>query len=244
MFQVENQTIGQLVAKDYRTAQVFRSFKLDFCCGGNKTIKEACDNKGIDYQKVEQALRQLKETEADSEQHNYNQWSPDFLVDYIINNHHHYSRNKLPEIHQYAKKVAAVHGRTYSQLKELYSVFASLHEEMIDHLDKEETILFPYIKQMTEARKKGQQLDTPDFGEAADPIAMMKEEHDEAGDAMRKIRELTEDFTPPEDACTTFRVLFENLEAFEKDLHKHVHLENNILFPKALELEKSLFNNA
>ena len=244
MLQVEDQTIGQLVTEDYRTAQVFRSFKLDFCCGGNKTVKEACDDRGAEYQKVVRALQQLKETEADSEQHNYDEWSLDFLVDYIINNHHHYVRNKLPEIRQYAKKVASVHGHRYPALKEIYSEFASLYEEMLDHLDKEEQILFPYVKQITEAQKKGQQPETPEFGEASDPIAMMEEEHDDAGGAMRKIRELSDDFTPPSDACTTFRLLFENLEAFEKDLHKHVHLENNILFPKALETEKNLYKTA
>ncbi|MDR8390684.1 iron-sulfur cluster repair di-iron protein [Aliifodinibius sp. S!AR15-10] len=242
MNQLKNQTIGQLVAEDYRTAQVFRSFNLDFCCGGNKTVKEACNDSGVDYQEVKQALRQLDEKQNGAKD-NYNEWSLDFLIDYIVNNHHKFSRNKLPEIGAYTKKVASVHGENHPELKQIYHEFTMLHGEMINHLDKEEEILFPYVKQLVEAKQQGRKPDRPDFGEAADPIAMMEQEHDDAGAAMRKIRELSDDFTPPEDACTTYQLLFENLEAFEKDLHKHVHLENNILFPKALQLEKSLYQN-
>jgi len=191
---------------------------------------------------VQQALQQIDEKQ-DEEQNNYNEWSLDFLIDYIVNNHHKYSRNKLPEIGAYTKKVAGVHGERHPELKEIYYEFTMLHGEMINHLDKEEEILFPYVKQLVEVKQQGQKPDQPDFGEAADPIAMMEQEHDDAGAAMRKIRELSDNFTPPEDACTTYRLLFENLEAFEKDLHKHVHLENNILFPKALQLDDGLVQN-
>lgn len=235
------QTIGELVTKDYRTAQVFRSFKLDFCCGGNKTVREACTDRGIDYRLVQQALQQLDQAQS-NEQDNYNEWAIDFLSDYIVNSHHKFSRAKLPEIRAYAKKVAAVHGRRHPELNQIYHEFTSLYEEMISHLDKEEELLFPYIKELVEARRKGQKPDEPEFGEAANPVSMMEDEHDKAGTVMQIIRELSNDFTPPDDACTTYRLLFENLEAFEKDLHKHVHLENNILFPKALQLEKELFS--
>lgn len=236
---LKERTVGQIVTEDYRSAQVFRNFGLDFCCGGNMTIEEACTKKEIDPQKVREALRSLDEKNGEK-QHNYNEWSLDFLVDYIVNNHHKYTRSKLPEIGIYAKKVAKVHGERHEELKEIYYEFTMLHTEIFNHLDKEERILFPYIKKLVEAEKSGEQPDTPEFGMAANPISMMEEEHDEAGTSMAKIRKLSNDFTPPEDACTTYRVLFENLEGFEKDLHKHVHLENNILFPKALELEKKL----
>lgn len=242
MQQEHPQTIGQLVAEDYRTAQVFRSFNLDFCCGGNKTVKEACNDRGVDYQEVQQALKQL-DKKQNGAQDNYNEWSLDFLIDYIINNHHKFSRNKLPEIGAYTKKVAGVHGERHPELKQIYHEFTMLHGEMINHLDKEEEILFPYVKELVEAEREGRKPEQPDFGQAADPIAMMEQEHDDAGEAMKKIRELSDDFTPPEDACTTYRLLFENLEAFEKDLHKHVHLENNILFPKAIQLEDNLNQN-
>lgn len=235
---VEKQTVGQIVKEDYRTAQVFQKYNLDFCCGGNRTIEEACEAENLDPKEIFKALDQLNQ--AGPKEDNYDQWSLDFLVDYIVNNHHKFTRNKLPEIGRYAKKVAKVHGGRHEELNKIYYEFTMLHTEIFNHLDKEERILFPYIKQLVEAEKQAVKPDDPAFGMAANPITMMEEEHDEAGTSMAKIRRLSNDFTPPEDACTTYRLLYQNLEGFEKDLHKHVHLENNILFPKALELEKRL----
>ncbi|SMO47948.1 iron-sulfur cluster repair di-iron protein [Fodinibius sediminis] len=235
---LQTQTVGQIVANDYRAAQVFRNFGLDFCCGGNKTIEEAAVDKNIDPLDVKKALQGLKKNGV--EQHNYNQWSLDFLIDYIVNNHHKFTRNKLPEIAAYAHKVAKVHGQRHPELLQINQEFSIMHSEILNHLEKEERILFPYINKLLEAKEKGTKADIDNFGMAADPISMMEEEHDEAGASMAKIRRLSNNFTPPEDACATYRVLFENLAGFEKDLHKHVHLENNILFPKALELERTL----
>lgn len=236
---LKERTIGQIVAEDYRTAQVFRSFGLDFCCGGNKTVKEACTKKGVDPQKVQKALENL---DSDSNgQHNYNDWSLDFLIDYIVNNHHAFVRSKLPEVEFYARKVAKVHGERHPELIEIYQLFMKLKDEISDHLDKEEQVLFPYVKELVKAENGGFSLkDQPHFGTAANPVAMMEAEHEEAGGIMEQIQNLSDNFTPPEDACATYRVLFQNLEGFQDDLHKHVHLENNILFPKALDLEKRL----
>ncbi|WP_440999251.1 iron-sulfur cluster repair di-iron protein [Fodinibius sp. SL11] len=238
MNNTEERTVGQIVKDDYRTAQIFQQYKLDFCCGGNHTIEEACAKNDIDPSVVYSALEELNSDGQKDD--NYDQWSLDFLVDYIVNNHHEFTRNKLPEIGKYAKKVAKVHGDRHEELHEIYYEFTMLHTEIFNHLDKEERILFPYIKELVEAEKNGTKPEKPEFEEAANPIAMMEEEHDEAGTSIAKIRKLSNDFTPPEDACTTYRILFKNLEAFEQDLHKHVHLENNILFPKALELEQRL----
>ena len=239
MVDVKERTIGEIVAEDYRTAGVFKQFGLDFCCGGGRTVEEACQKKDVNYEKVMAELSSL-DNQNSAESHNYKDWSPDFLADYIVNNHHKFTRRKLPEIAEYAKKVAKVHGRSNESLKEIYREFTKMYAEIMNHLDKEEEILFPYIKQLVEAKEKGENPPKPEFGEAANPIAMMEQEHDDAGEAMGKIRKLSNDFTPPEDACTTYRVLFQNLADFEQDLHKHIHLENNILFPKALELEKKL----
>jgi len=236
------QAIGEIVAKDYRTAHVFREFGLDFCCGGNKTIDEAAATKGVDPTLVKKALTNL--AEQPNENHQYDEWSLDFLVDYIINNHHIYCRNTLPEINFYAKKVLSAHGDDHPELEEIYYELVKLYSEMIQHLDDEESVLFPYIKKLVEADDNNKISKPSGFGMAAHPISMMEEEHDEAGEVMAKIRKLSNNFKLPEDACTTYRVLYENLEAFEKDLHKHVHLENNILFPKALELERELSTNA
>lgn len=227
--------IGEIVADDYRTAGVFRSFGLDFCCGGGKTVAEACEKKGINLTDVQERLSSLDRGGTD--QQNYNSWSPDFLIDYIVNNHHTFVREKLPEIEFYAKKVAKVHGDRHQELKEILLQFMMLKEELLSHLDKEEQFLFPYIKNLVELEKDKQNPNgKASYSTISDAIGMLEGEHNEAGEAMEIIRRLSSNFTPPQDACTTYRVLFKNLEGFEHDLHKHVHLENNILFPKALGL--------
>ncbi|MDZ7689571.1 MAG: iron-sulfur cluster repair di-iron protein [Balneolaceae bacterium] len=233
----KNQTIGQIVSEDYRAAGIFKKFGLDFCCGGKRTVSEACEKKGVDLEELTSELQTLNETESNNQ--NYNDWSPSFLIDYIINNHHQFVRTKLPEISAYTKKVAKVHGRGRPGLVEIRDIFLALQPELLEHLEKEEQVLFPYIKTMLEYEQQGSKLQKkPDFKTVKNPVRMMEAEHDEAGSAMEKIQELTDNFTPPKDACATYRVLFQNLEAFQNDLHKHVHLENNILFPKALALEK------
>lgn len=235
----KGQTVGKIVADDYRTAQVFRNFGLDFCCGGKRTLEEACDKKGIKFEKLEKELNALNNNGADRQ--NYKSWSPNFLIDYIINNHHQFVRTKLPEIEFYAKKVAKVHGSRHEELNEIRQKFLKLQDDLLSHLEKEEQLLFPYIKSLVEldnSQKKADQR--PHFGTVKKTINMMETEHDEAGDIMKQISKLSNSFTPPEDACTTYRLFYQNLEGFEKDLHKHVHLENNILFPKALELENRI----
>lgn len=235
---LENRTIGEIVADDYRTAQVFKSYGLDFCCGGGRTVSEACDKKGISLQEIARDLSMLGDTTGPAD--NYKDWAPDFLVDYIVNNHHNFVRSKLPEIHLYAQKVAKVHGSSFPENREILALFEELAEEMKEHMEKEEQILFPYIKELMDAEKRGKVPETPEFERAENPIRMMEEEHENAGSLMDRIRELSNDFTPPEEACATYRVLYANLRDFQDDLHKHVHLENNILFPKAIALEKRL----
>jgi len=236
---LEEQTVGEIVSQDYRTAGVFKKYGLDFCCGGKKKLSDACDRKGLDMNQLLEEIENL--SQQDNNRENYKDWSPSFLVDYIINNHHHFVRTKLPEIKSYAKKVAKVHGKSYPVLEDMLGTFMVLKDEMLSHLDAEEKILFPYIKKMQDSILEGGKIaEGVATGTAAQAIDMMEEEHDEAGKLMERLEVMSEGFTPPEDACTTFRVYFQNLEAFQDDLHKHVHLENNILFPKALELEKQL----
>lgn len=232
-------TVGEIVAGDYRTAQIFREFGLDFCCGGGAPVEEACAKKKVDSSLVLDALKGLDEKVSTGD--NYNAWELDFLAEYIVNTHHSFVRGKLPEIGFYSNKVAHVHGSRHPELIEMYHLFEQLSVELSEHLQKEEDVLFPYIKELVRLKKNGEKLTTkPDFGTAANPVAMMKDEHETAGDIMEQIEQLSNGFTPPEDGCATYKVYFLNLEAFQKDLHKHVHLENNILFPKALALEEEL----
>ncbi|MEX2605562.1 MAG: iron-sulfur cluster repair di-iron protein [Gracilimonas sp.] len=222
--------VGQIVAEDYRTAQVLRSYGLDFCCGGGKSLEDACISKKIEVNEVVSELNALDMTDNTGD--NYNEWELDFLVDYIVNNHHSFVQKMLPELNFYAEKVARVHGQRRSELLDILQKVRLLSEEMLGHLQKEEEDLFPQIKELVRQNTAG--------SVKAAIVESLEDEHDKAGALMAEIEELSNGFNPPEDACASYRVFFQNLEGFQKDLHKHVHLENNILFPKALELEQRL----
>ncbi len=230
--------IGEIVAEDYRTASVFKKFGIDFCCGGGRSIEEACARKGADAGALLAAIDEL-DRESPRRSSEYNKWEIDFLADYIVNKYHLYVREKCPEIMAYADKVAKVHGEWRPETVEVARRFAELRDELMSHMAKEEQILFPYIKRLVSAGKGGE-VPRPPFGTVANPVHMMEEEHDAAGAIMKEIRELSGDYQPPEGACNTYRVLYAMLDEFEENLHAHVHLENNILFPKAIAREQAL----
>jgi regulator of cell morphogenesis and NO signaling len=237
LIQKENK-IGEVVAQDFRTAKIFEGFGLDFCCGGKKTIESACSEKGISPDAVLEALGNSEG--GDNASMRYDKWSPEFLADYIVNNHHSYVLNTIPVIEQHLNKVASKHGEKYPYMVKAASLFSHLKDELTSHMGKEEKMLFPYIKKMRNALQNNIDMPAPPFGTVESPIKVMEQEHEMAGSLMRQIGELTNNFTPPEDACTTHRILLQELNEFEQDLHVHVHLENNILFPKASELESKL----
>lgn len=230
MKNISQKPVGEIVAEDYRTAQVLRSFGLDFCCGGGKTLEKACISKKIKIDQVINELESLKS--ASGTEHNYNEWALDFLADYIVNNHHSFVRKMLPELAFYADKVSRVHGDRDPELNEIKELVYVLRQEMMAHLQKEEEELFPQIKELVRENKTG--------SVKAAIVEALEDEHDSAGEIMAQIEALTNGFNPPSNACSSYRVLFQNLQGFQDDLHKHVHLENNILFPKALDLEKRL----
>lgn len=230
MKDLAQQTVGQIVAEDYRVSQIFRARGMDFCCGGKKTLSSVCKAKSIELDEVLRELDLLQDSET--EQHHFNEWNLDFLADYIVQNHHSFVRKMLPELNFYAEKVARVHGESHRELLEVLNKVKQLSYELVEHLEKEEEDLFPQIKDLVQQQKAGS------VKEAL--LEVLESEHEKAGELMAEIGSLTNNFTPPEDACASYRVLFQNLEGFQKDLHKHVHLENNILFPKAMELEQQL----
>lgn len=234
-------TIGEMVAKDFRKAEVFRKYGLDFCCGGKKTLNQACEKKGIDVLKVEAELRAIDERN-DRAQEDYDSWDLDFLADYIVNKHHKYITDSHPMMLEFSEKVARVHGHRHPELVEIDAYFNAVVDELNMHMHKEEMILFPYIKELAKSKRSGEQLERPAFGTIQNPINMMEAEHVSAGENMEKIKELSDNFTPPADACNSYRVLFSKLKEYEQDLHQHIHLENNILFIKAVKLEEELFN--
>jgi len=236
---IQNQTVGGLVAEDYRAAGVFKQYGIDFCCGGKKTVAEVCAQKGVPLEDLEEKLAHLDERPA-RQRLQFNEWALPFLIDYIINIHHTYVQEKLPQLLEYSRKVAKVHGHAYPETTIISDKLELLAEELFAHLRKEELILFPYVKELWKARELGETVVAPPFQTAQNPIRAMEAEHEFAGTIMAEIRELSKDFTLPEGACNTYRVLYALLEAFEEDLHQHVHLENNILFPQAVELEREM----
>jgi regulator of cell morphogenesis and NO signaling len=229
-------TIGELVAQDWRKAQIFKKYGIDYCCGGQRTVMEACKKKGFDSRLIEEELQRLGSEPTDYAT-NFGRWELDFLVDYIVNNHHQYVGEAIPLLNELALKVSSVHGSTHPELIEINRHTQAVIQELTQHMHKEEVVLFPYIKKLVQARKSNTSVEPPPFGTIANPIQMMEAEHTSAGDALRAIEELSNHFNPPADACMSYQVFYAKLNEFQKDLHQHVHLENNILFPKALKLE-------
>jgi regulator of cell morphogenesis and NO signaling len=238
---LEKNTIGDFVAKDFRTAAIFSKYGIDFCCKGQRTIEEVCDNNNIDETQLMEELNTVLASENNPEI-DFNSWPLDLLVDYIEKKHHRYVEEKTPVILQFLDKLASVHGSNHPELLQINELFQSCAGELAQHMKKEELILFPFIKKMIGATKSHASIEPPHFGTVNNPITMMMEEHDNEGERFRTISALTNNYTLPEDACNTYRVTFAMLEEFEQDLHKHIHLESNILFPKTKALEKFFSN--
>jgi regulator of cell morphogenesis and NO signaling len=221
--------IGEIVALDFRTASVFTGAGIDFCCGGKKSLLESCEEKNIDVDTFTAGLLEVTATPVSASQ-NFREWKLDFLSDYIMNTHHQFVLKALPELMFYTEKIASVHGANHPELKEVASLFSQINDELRQHLQHEEQDLFPAIKRM---------LANPNESDHAiirSEIDRMTGEHDFAGGAMDNINRITNGYAVPEDGCSTYQVAFKLLREFEDDLHVHVHLENNILFPKAYTL--------
>jgi regulator of cell morphogenesis and NO signaling len=231
-------TIRDIVADDFRAAAVFQKHQIDFCCGGDRPVGEACREKGLDERAVMAELEAATQGAGDVPR--FKTWDLDFLANYIVANHHGYVRRAVETIGAHTQKVATVHGENHPETVKVAEHFAAVAADMVQHMAKEERVLFPYIARLAEAQRSGQAAPAAPFGSVANPIRTMEMEHQAAGDLLAAIRELTFQFTPPADGCTTYRVTYQELEEFETDLHRHVHLENNILFPKAIQLERTL----
>lgn len=235
--EITDQTIvGGLVAADYRTASVFKKYGIDFCCNGNRSIADACQKKNMQTTALIEDLQQTTQQRT-TETADFNAWPLDLLADYIEKKHHRYVAGKIQEILPFLHKVARVHGPKHPELVEVEALFKESASELSTHMQKEEMILFPFIRKMVTA--DGHPVQTP-FGTVQNPIRMMMDEHETEGERFRRIASLTNQYLPPADACNTYRVTFSLLEEFEDDLHCHIHLENNILFPKAVAMERAL----
>jgi regulator of cell morphogenesis and NO signaling len=235
-----NRPVGEVVADDYRRGAVFKRFGIDFCCSGARTVQEACDRKGVDYETLQGELLAADRSRSGQDAPDVRRWDPAFLADYIVNVHHGYVRETLPVLRFFTTKVARVHGAARPELVEIAGLVEEMATAMDEHMAGEENVLFPHVRGLTTASKEGGTVDPGALQSTADTIRAMEGEHDHAGEVMRRIRELSDDYTPPDWACNTYRAAFAKLEEFEEDLHRHVHLENNILFPATAKLEREL----
>jgi regulator of cell morphogenesis and NO signaling len=221
--------IGEIVADDIRTAGIFTRAGIDFCCGGKKSLSQSCMEAGIDMNSIISELENVTGEPVHYAQ-NFREWDPGFLADYIVNTHHRYVANALPELLFYTRKIADVHGERHPELYEVAELYGQIDTELRQHLLNEENVLFPAVKKMLKNPAEEERMII------RSEISRMQGEHDFAGGAMDKINQITRHYEIPGDACNTYRVALTGLKSFEDDLHIHVHLENNILFPKALEL--------
>jgi regulator of cell morphogenesis and NO signaling len=230
-----DQTIGEIVSTDFRTATVFEGYGIDFCCGGKVALAAACSKKGLDLVAVLSELASLADEPVDRSR-NYSSWSLPFLADYIVNTHHVYLKENDGQIAAYARKIAEVHGANHPEVVRIAVIFEKIAADMVGHLQEEEEAFFPALKRADAARAAGTMPDGRDRETIRTSLIRLQREHEEIGDAIHEIRSLSNDYALPSDACNTFMLTYRKLREFEDDLHKHVHLENNILFPKAAAL--------
>lgn len=238
--QLTNKTIREIALEAPLTTRVFEEFKIDYCCGGRVNFADACHNAGVDPQVVESRLDTVMHY-AEASGRVMEHASASELIEHIVRTHHVFTRSELGRLLPLMDKVARKHGDAHPELLEIQVKLSGLNDDLLPHMAKEEMILFPYISELDNATARGRKTAPPPFGTVRNPVRMMMFEHDAAGDLLRAIRNLTSHFSIPEGACPSFVALYAGLEDLEKDLHRHIHLENNVLFEKAIELEGKQF---
>ena len=229
-------TVGDIVATDFRTAGIFEQFGIDFCCGGRRSFADACRTATVDPEAVIRALDALPAPIGGED--DLTQWPVERLIDHIVSTHHAYVRSALPLIARYLAKLEEVHGLRHPELARVRTHFERISVELTQHMMKEEQVLFPYVAELAARDDRCGRMPSP-FGTVENPIRMMEREHRDAADELWAIRELTGGYAAPADGCSTYAICMAELARFESDLQRHVHLENNVLFPKAISLESA-----
>jgi regulator of cell morphogenesis and NO signaling len=232
-------TVGELVLDFPDATRVFEKLGIDYCCGGKRSLEEACDTAKISVDEVLSALENAEQ--ASQAKPSLRNWQAEPLADlvaHITNTHHKYTKGEIARLSPLFEKVCSVHGKNHPELGQMRSIFHGMAQELTTHMMKEEMMLFPYMVRMEESVIQKEPILPPPFGSVQNPVHMMMHEHDSAGDALRALRELSSGYNPPPDACISYQTLFKALADFEADLHQHVHLENNILFPRAVAMEQ------
>lgn len=239
MINFQDRTIREIACEAPLTIRVFERYKIDFCCGGRVPFAEACQNAGVDPKTV---LADLEKVSASSERVGMETRSARELISHIVTSHHVFTRDEIERLVPLAEKVATRHGENLPELIEIRDLVRALGGELLLHMRKEEQMLFPYIERLERASETNGIPSLPPFGTVSNPVRTMMFEHDQAGEMLRKLRVLSSDYAAPEGACPSFTGLYAGLEDLERDLHQHIHLENNILFPRAVEMEKQVFS--
>lgn len=234
-------TLAEIVKGNFKTSEIFESYGLDYCCNGKRSIETACAEKNINTGELIEKLSAANVNKNGNGA--FDKLELDELIDYIVRTHHSYVAKMLPMMDAHAVKVSNAHGKNHPELVEVADIWSAVSNELANHMMKEERMLFPYIKSLVNAKKNSAEYQFAPFGTVENPINMMEREHANAGDAFFRIKELTGNYSIPDDACATLTVFFKELNEFENDLHLHIHLENNILHPKAISLEKELSEN-
>jgi regulator of cell morphogenesis and NO signaling len=222
-----------------QTIPVFEKFGIDYCCGGNRPLENACAAANLKLGEVLKSLEAALAEPARPTDRELRAGSLTELMSHIVKTHHGFIRTQIPEIERLMDKVYSKHGANHPELGHIRSVFHGLGQDLLTHLLKEENILFPYLERMEESVVQHEPILPPPFGTVANPVRMMEHEHDDAGAAVKALRDASQGYTPPADACASFQALYTALENFEKGLHQHIHLENNVLFPRVLQMEAS-----
>jgi regulator of cell morphogenesis and NO signaling len=237
-----SKTVRELAAELPYATRIFENLGIDYCCGGQRPLSEACSHSQVSVDTVIEQLEVAESAVEDSREASHTNWTRESLpalINQILKRHHVYIREEGPRLQKLFAKVATKHGEKHPEILRARELFEGLLAELHVHLMKEEQILFPYVLRMEESQLSGEPVPPSCFGTVQNPIAMMMSEHDGAGEALRQIRKATGNLEAPDDACISFQSLYRDLRAFEADLHQHIHLENNILFPRALAMERA-----
>ena len=233
-------TVGDLAVAMPGATRIFEKLGIDYCCGGKRSLRDACQRAGLSADEV---MRELEEGERQQSARSDSEWqnsSLSELISHIVCKYHAFLKKELPRLEKLISKVEGVHGQKHPELSRVETIFQSLQSELMPHMMKEEQVLFPYIEQLEHSVQSHHPAPAAHFGTVSNPIRMMTHDHDNAGDQLREMRTATNGFAVPADGCASYRALYQALEEFERDLHQHIHLENNILFPKAIRLETNL----
>lgn len=236
-----NKTVKQIAVEMPQSTRIFENLKIDYCCGGNRPLLEACANAGIEIEQLERMLDEAAPAlSAAEDTSRFQLMTLTELIDHIVNKHHVYTKAEIERLGALLSKVVAVHGENHPELRDVERLFQQLCADLTPHMMKEEIVLFPYIVELETAQNENGRAPFAPFGTVKNPVRMMMMEHDTAGDILRELGRLTNDYTVPSDVCISYQTLYSAMKEFERDLHQHIHLENNLLFPRAAELEDAV----